>query len=114
MPKGKIFGLDRPFVEEEEDTIKIIAEYSDIMTSGELANETQLAIGEIESKGFVIPRTRLDVGNTSFFIIEMATNNIEFHDLNQIRNVLMETDGFMAMTVSTVDLTKVSRLARKR
>lgn len=114
MAEGMILGLDRPFVEEEEDNIKLIVEFAQKVTKEKLRTDVDLAARKIENMGVIVSDVRTDEGVTPFAIFDLATTNINFSKLVEINDVLLDMEGYKGLTISTVDLPRIERLARKR
>lgn len=114
MPEGMFLGVERPFVEEREDTIKLIVEFSDKLTDEDLREESNAIVAQIEDSGFIINDVRTDPGITPFLILEMGTTNIDFSVLDQLNDRFIEIEGYRGLTISTVNLGSIERLARKR
>jgi len=114
MSKGVIFGVSRPFVEEQEEPIKLIVEFAKSKTQQDVRRTSQGAIGKLEDEKYIVSDVQIDGAITPLMQIEMSATNLTHDNLDRIRDILMDMEGFDGLTISTVDYRQVGRFARMR
>ena len=114
MAEGKVFGIDRPFVEDEEEPIKLIVKFAKSKTQRDVRRTSQGAIRKLEDSNYIVSDVQIDGAITPIMQIEMSATNLTYDNLDRIREVLTEMDGFNGLTTSTVDYKQVGRFARMR
>lgn len=109
------FGVRRPFIEETQQPLILIAKFSSGMDTHTLRNRSNVHLSRLETdQGFNFSKIHVDEGVTPFLVIEMLNTNLEYSAITTIHNSLSELDGFEGLTVSSVDFKQIERFIRTR
>lgn len=114
MAEGIIFGVERPFVEDEETSLKIIVEFAEMITKEDVRRDSQMVMSELEGKDIIVNDMMVDEGITPLLMIDMARTNYDWQTLEMVRSTLTDMQGFSGMTVSSVPIGQIEKFARMR
>lgn len=106
--------LEDSFLESNDTTIKLIAEFVRTRTKKGVEEDVTEVAQILREEEYAIHDVRMDDGVTPFAVLELPMTNVMFESVVEVHKQLVEIRGFEGLTISTVDVGGITRFSQKR